>query len=91
MTFLHELLSLPREGLIISAAIIVALLVLVWLSALLSRHRYVTIKRSEETEFMAFHLRRIADAIERLSVARETQPPTDTEASRHAGMSTFGR
>ena len=90
MSFLHSLLSLPREGLVIAACLVIGLVV-VCLFALFSRRRYVTIKQSEETELIVFHIRRIADALERLSVARETQPPVDPGASKHAGMSMFGR
>jgi uncharacterized membrane-anchored protein len=90
MSFLHSLLSLPREGLVIAACVMISLLV-VCLFALFSRRRYVTIKQSEEIELIAFHIRCIADALERLSVARETQPPVDSSASKHAGMSTIGR
>ncbi len=89
MSFLHSLLSLPREGLVIAACVVIGLLV-VCLFALFSRRRYVTIKQSEETELIVFHIRRIADALERLSAVREIQPPIDSGASKHAGMSTFG-
>jgi hypothetical protein len=89
MSFLHSLLSLPREGLVIAACVVIGLLV-VFLFALFSRRRYVTIKQSEETELLVFHIRRIADALERLSVARETHSPVDSGVSKHAGMSTFG-
>ena len=92
MTFLRSLLSLPREGLVISGAIIAGLLVIWFLTLFVSRRRFVIVKRSEETEFIGFHLRRIADALERLATAREAaQPPVDTSETRHAGMSTFGR
>ena len=90
MSFLHSLLSLPREGLVIAASVVIGLLV-ICLFALLSRRRYVTIKQSEETELIVFHIRRIADALERLSVARETQPHVDTGGEKHLGMSMFGR
>jgi hypothetical protein len=92
MSFLHSLLSLPKEGLVITALVVAGLLVLVWFFTLFaSRQRYVTIKRSEETEFMAFHVRRIADALERLAAARETQLPADTSPGKPVGMSMFGR
>ena len=90
MSFLHSLLSLPREGLVITATVVIGLLV-VSLFALSSRRRFVTIKQSEETELLVFHIRRIADALERLSVARETQSPVEDRTSQHVGMSMFGR
>jgi len=58
----------------------------------LSRRLFVTIKKSEETELVAFHLRRIADALERLAVTRESQaqPSLDPSAGRTASLPTFG-
>jgi hypothetical protein len=92
MSFLHSLLSLPREGLIVTGAVVVGLLVIWFFTLFVSRRRYVTIKRSEETEFIGFHLRRIADALERLATAREAaQHPIDTGSSKHVGMSMLGR
>ena len=76
---------------VIATAIAVTFLLVLWISTLLSRRWFVTIKKSEETELMAFHLRRIADAVERLSVARESQPPLETTSTRPVGMTTFGR
>ena len=90
MSFLHSLLSLPREGLIIAGTIVGALLA-VWACTLFSRQRYVTIRRSEETELLAFHIRRMADAVERLAAARENQSPVEPDTGKHVGMSTFGR
>ena len=90
MTFLRSLLSLPREGLVITAIIVAALLA-TCLFALFSQRRFVTIKKSEETELMAFHLRRIADALEQLANTNETRPPVDADTSSQAGMSIFGR
>ena len=92
MTFLRSILSLPREGLIITGAVIAGLLVISFFTLFVSRRRFVIVKRSEETEFIGFHLRRIADALERLATAREaSQPPVDTNEGKHAGMSMFGR
>jgi hypothetical protein len=92
MTFLHSLLSLPREGLIIAATVVAGLLV-VCLSALFSfsRRRFITIKRSEETDLIAFHIRRIADAVEKLAAAPEAQPPADATKGRQVGMSISSR
>ena len=92
MSFLHSLLSLPREGLAISAAVVAGLLIMVWLVTLFAtRQRYVTIKRSEETELLAFHIRRIADALDRLAADRASQLPADTGADKRVGMSTYAR
>jgi len=92
MSFVHSLLSVPPGVLIAVSAVVVVLLAL-WLSALFSRWHFVTIKRSEETELIAFELRRIADAVERLSSARDThaQPPVENPTARSAGLSIFGR
>jgi hypothetical protein len=91
MSFLHSLLSLPREGLAISAAVVAGLLIVVWLLTLFAtRQRFVTIKRSEETELLAFHIRRIADALDRLAAERASLPPVDAGADKRVGMSTYG-
>lgn len=94
MSFLRSVLSLPA-GQLLPLAAVVGVLVVLWISALLSRRHFITIKRSEETELIAFELRRIADAVERLSVARESQSqshtPVETGSGRSIGMSMFGR
>lgn len=92
MSFLHSLLPLPREGLIITGAVLAGFLVIWFFTLFVSRRRFVIVKRSEETEFIGFHLRRIADALERLATAREAaQPPIDTDSSKHVGISMSGR
>jgi hypothetical protein len=93
MQFLHLIFSLP-PGVLFAVSAVVVLLLVLWISALFSRRHFVTIKRSEETELIAFELRRIADAVERLASVRETQTQpaaTDSSAGRTAGMSMFGR
>lgn len=92
MSFLHSVVSL-QMGWLIAAGILAATLLVLWISTLLSRRWFITIKKSEETELVAFHLRRIADALERLAAAREThaQPALDTSAEKPVGMSMFGR
>jgi hypothetical protein len=92
MSFLHSMVSF-QMGWLIGAAIVLGVLLVLWLSALVNRKWFVTIKRSEETELMTFHMRRIADAIERLATEREsqTQPSLQTSPSKPIGMSTFGR
>jgi multidrug efflux pump subunit AcrB len=91
MSFLYSSVSI-QMGWLIAAAVVAACLLALWISALLSRRLFVTIKKSEETEFLAFHLRRIADALERLAVARESQnqPSLDTSTGRTASTPTFG-
>jgi hypothetical protein len=88
MSFLHAISPLSREGLRVLATVVVSLLAL-WLCGLFSRRRFIVIKRSEETELIAYQLRRIADATERLSSSRETHPPrqsaqADTQALRYS-------
>ena len=92
MSFLFSSVSI-QMGWLIAAAVVAACLLALWISALLSRRLFVTIKKSEETEFLAFHLRRIADALERLAVAREsqTQPSLNTSTDKPVSMSAFGR
>ena len=92
MSFVHSILSLP-PGVLLGVSAVVVVLLALWLSALFSRWHFVTIKRSEETELITFELRRIADAVERLSSARDThaQPPVETPVTRPAGLSMFGR
>ena len=90
MSFLHSLLSLPREGLVISAVVVAALLA-VCLGMMFSRRRFIVIKKSEETELLAFHLRRISDALERLAATRENHTPLDESPDRSVSMSLPGR
>jgi len=92
MSFLYSIVSI-QMGWLITAAIVTACLLALWISALLSRRLFVTIKRSDETELLAFHLRRIADALERLAATREsqTQPSLNTSTDKPVGMSAFGR
>ncbi|HEV2520800.1 MAG TPA: hypothetical protein VGT24_00345 [Candidatus Acidoferrales bacterium] len=93
MSFLHPVLSLPPGVLLAVSGILIVLFAL-WLSALFSRRHIVTIKRSEETELIAFELRRIADAVERIASVRETQqvqPSVEAPAGRTVGLSMFGR
>lgn len=92
MSFLHSVVSL-QMGWLIAAGILAATLLVLWISTLLSRRWFITIKKSEETELLAFHLRRIADALERLATTREAQaqPALDTSSEKPVGMSMFGR
>jgi hypothetical protein len=90
MSFLHSISPLSGEGLRILATVVVSLLVL-WLCGLFSRRRFIVIKKSEETELIAYQLRRIADAIEHLSSSGETHPSAAVSASRRAGNSILGR
>jgi hypothetical protein len=92
MSFLHSIVSVPM-GWLVAAAIVAASFLVLWISTLLSRRWFVTIKKSEETELMAHYLSRIADSLDRLASAREsqTQPPSETNAPRAVSMSMLGR
>jgi len=92
MSFLHSIVSI-QMGWLIGAAIVVAFLLVLWISTLLSRRWFVTIKKSEETEMLAYHLGRIAYALERIASTREpnTQPSLDTNTDKAVSMSIFGR
>lgn len=90
MSFLQTVVSMPMMWLVVAAAVLATLLVL-WLSTLMSRRWYVTLKRSEETELIGFHLRRIADAVEQISTKQEPQRPLETAAPKSVGLSMFGR
>lgn len=92
MSFLHSIVSFQMGWLIVVAIVAASLLVL-WISSMFSRRLFVTIKKSEETELVAFQLRRVADALERLATTRESQiqPAVDTSPGKPLGMSAFGR
>ena len=86
MSVVHSLLSLPAGVLFAAAAVLIVLLAL-WLSSLFSRRHFITIRRSEETELIAFNLRRIADALERISAERDIRAQVvETTTERSAGM-----
>lgn len=96
MSYVQSILSLPA-GVLFAAAAVVIILLALWLSSLFSRRHFITIRRSEETELIAFNLRRIADALERISAEREIRTPVEPTMERpvgmerHIGMSMFGR
>jgi hypothetical protein len=103
MQFLHSVVSFPM-GYVIAAIAVTASLLVLWISTLLSRRWYITIRKSEETELMALYLSRIADAVERMASAREhpielpppvREPQAETSSvtsePRHVGLSMFGR
>jgi hypothetical protein len=56
-------------------AIIAAIIVLIWMTGSGSRQRFVTFKRTKETDQLARDLSRIAAALER--IARNQEMPTD--------------
>lgn len=58
----------------VSATIIAAILILIWMSGSGSRQRFVTLKRSKETEQMARDLSRIASSLERIAKSYEMPP-----------------
>lgn len=96
MSYVQSILSLPA-GVLFAAAAVVIILLALWLSSLFSRRHFITIRRSEETELIAFNLRRIADALERISAEREVHAPVEPAMERPVGMerpigiSMFGR
>ena len=92
MSFLHSVVSIPM-GWIVASIVVAASLLVLWVATLLSRKSFVTIKKSEETELVAFYLRRIADALDRLATTHDsqTQPSLDTSPAKPVGMSMFGR
>lgn len=96
MSSFQTILSLPA-GVLFAAAATVIILLALWLSSLFSRRHFITIRRSEETELIAFNLRRIADALERISAEREIRTPVEPAMERPVGMerpigmSMFGR
>jgi hypothetical protein len=95
MQFLNSISPLSREGIALAATIAASIFAL-WLCGIFSRRRFIVIKKSEETELIAFQLRRIADAIERLTSANEPRPPAEVPAAevpaeRHVTASIFGR
>jgi hypothetical protein len=92
MSFFHSIVSFPM-GWLVGAAIVTASLLVLWISTLLSRRWFVTIKKSEETELLAYHLGRIAYALERIASTREPNPQqsSDTNTDKGVSMSIFGR
>ncbi len=90
MSFLYSISPLSREGLTILATVVVSLFVL-WLCGVFSRRRFIVIKKSEETELIGYHLRRIADALEHLSSTQEIRRPAEVNTGKHAMTSMFGR
>ena len=90
MQFLQSISPLSREGLAVLATVVVSLIVL-WLFGIFSRRRFIVLKKSEETELIAYQLRRIADALERFSSAQEPRPPAAVATERHVRESLFGR
>lgn len=57
------------------AALITVIIVLIWMTGSGSRQRFVTFKRTKETDQLARDLSRIAAALER--IARNQETPTD--------------
>ena len=89
------LLSIPHLSLWVSIAAIVVLFALL-LVVRAGRQRRGDNNQPETGWEIAHQLGRIADALERLSLSRETQPSEvprdgDEKPSRHVSMSIFGR
>ncbi|HKV27706.1 MAG TPA: hypothetical protein VJN90_05480 [Candidatus Acidoferrales bacterium] len=59
----------------ISAAVIAAIIVLIWMAGSGSRQRFIVLKRTKETEQLARDVSRIASALEKIAKQREI--PTD--------------
>jgi hypothetical protein len=80
-------------GWLVGAAIVTSSLLALWISTLLSRRWFITIKKSEETELLAYHLGRIAYALERIASTRDPnlQPTSDTNTDKEMSTSIFGR
>jgi hypothetical protein len=91
MSFLHSTVSIPM-GWIVATAIVAAALLALWISTLLSRRWYVTLRKSEETELLGLYLSRMAEALERLSASREApaQAPVETSERKPVGFSMLG-
>jgi hypothetical protein len=92
MSFLHSVVSF-QMGYLIAAVVVGASFLVLWISTLLSRRWYVTLRKSEETELLVLCLSRIADALERLSSTGESPVRVAPEVSvpKPVGMFTFGR
>jgi hypothetical protein len=92
MSFLHSIVSF-QMGWLVAAAIVGASLLVLWISTLLSRRWFVTIRKSEETELLSYQLGRTAGALERIAATRELRPqqPLDTDTDKAVSMSMFGR
>jgi hypothetical protein len=90
MLFPPSIAALPKQLLVALGA--VAALLIIWLWARYGRRRYLVIKKSDATEALTHELSRIADALERLAVPRETQPTEEQKPPRRVNwMSMFGR
>jgi hypothetical protein len=94
MSFLHSIVSIQMSW-IVGAAIVAALFLALWISTLLSRRWYVTLRKSAETELMGLYLSRIADALERLASSREARiaaaaAPKEANAAKPVTFSMLG-
>jgi hypothetical protein len=92
MSFLHSVVSF-QMGYLIAAVVVGASFLVLWISTLLSRRWYVTIRKSEETELLVVCLSRIADSLDRLAGTRESpmlQRSSDSSERKPVGISMFG-
>jgi hypothetical protein len=64
-----------QHPLAIAVAAIAVIIIFIWMTGSGSRQRFVTLKRTKETDQLARDLSRIAAALERIAKAQET--PTD--------------
>jgi hypothetical protein len=88
MQSLSTIPLLPREVYIAAGAVLV--LLMFWIGARYSRHRYVVIRASEPVQTVAVQLSRIADAIDHLAASIEAKSAAD-ENGKHADMSMLRR
>ena len=58
----------------VTVGIIAVILILIWMSGSGSRQRFITVKRTKETEQLARDLTRIANSLERIAKSYEMPP-----------------
>lgn len=58
----------------VTVGIIAAILILIWMTGSGSRQRFITVKRTKETEQLARDLTRIANSLERIAKSYEMPP-----------------
>lgn len=71
-------------GYVVAAMLIAASLLVLWISTLLSRRWYVTLRKSDETEVITLYLARIAEALERLAPGSLPRIDTRNESTHES-------
>jgi hypothetical protein len=86
LPFVPAISALPRGILVGGGAVL--LLLLLWLFARLSRRRrqVIVIGESESIRTAIVQMARIADSLERLSLALQAKPPAEAESKESARM-----